>query len=246
MSAVLHPEGPEEPRTYWMRRGISVGVVVLLVLIVALIWPRGDGAQTAAPAASESAADPKPAAAPTTAAPSAITRTPSKASPTPAEASKSAKAKPSKAGSSKAKPSKAKPSKSAKAASGRQACSPKDLSVSVSGPKTVRAAKAVKLNVTVTNKGSEDCEAEIDQDNFELRVFSGSDKIFTTDHCRKWAPTEAEMLAAGEKLKWTTSWGVVRTAKDCKTTKQLLQPGTYVATAELDKAKPAQHVMRLK
>lgn len=243
MSTMLHPEGPEEPRTYWMRRGISVGVVVLLVLVVALIWPRGGESQTASPQPPTG----QPVSAPSSPSVGSDSVSAGKAStpssaPTPSEPSPT-KPKPTKP---KASESKASESKAAKAASGPQACSPKDLSVSVSGPGTARVSKAVEFDVSVINSGKQDCEVDVNQKNFELRVYSGSDKIFSTDHCRQWAPVEAGMLAPGDKLEWNTSWGGTRTASKCKTTKQLLKPGTYVATAKLDKAKPAQHVMRLK
>ena len=247
MSTVLHPEGPEEPRTYWMRRGISVGVVVLLVLIVALIWPNGDTSQTASPQpagnATESVAiSPTPEPAGSAAASATATANPtSEATPTTKTESKPADSTPTTS-----TPDKTESTRKAKAAGEPELCAPKDLKVSVSGPSSVRAAKSMKFDVSVTNAGKQDCELDIGQKNFELRVYSGKDKIFTTDHCWVWAPDEAGVLAPGAKLEWQTSWGVNRTAKECKTSKQLLRPGTYVATAELDKAKPAQHVMRLK
>lgn len=143
-------------------------------------------------------------------------------------------------------PTKSKPTKTAEAASGTQACSPKDLKVSVTGPGSARAAKSVKFDVSVTNTADQECKLKVDAKNFELRVYSGSDRIFSTKDCAKWAPSKGKTLAPGKKVEWKTSWGVTRTAKKCKTSKQLLQPGTYVATAELEKAKPAQHVLRLK
>ena len=134
----------------------------------------------------------------------------------------------------------------AKPDGGPQRCAPQDLKVGISGPGSVRAAKSTMFNISVTNGGNQDCVLDIGPKNFELRVFSGKDKIFTTDHCRVWAPDEEGVLAPGDKLQWQTPWGVNRTAKQCQTSKQVLPPGTYVATAELDRAKPAQHVMRLR
>lgn len=239
MSTVLHPEGPEEPRTYWVRRGLSVGVLVLVVLLVALIWPRSSPPQTAAPlpavrpsqTAGADAPSPGVGEPPTVPATPAVAATPnSTASASPLE--------PTKAAISAPKPT-PKPA-------GPSSCAPKDLQVGLVGPRSVRSGQTVKFNASVTNTGQEDCQVSVDQKNFELRVFSGSDKIFTTDHCRAWAPVvETQMLAAGESVQFQAKWGSNRTAKGCKVLKQRPQPGTYVATAELGQAKPAQHVVNL-
>ena len=36
MGSLLHPVGPEEPRVYWVRRGLVIAV--LAALLVAVVW----------------------------------------------------------------------------------------------------------------------------------------------------------------------------------------------------------------
>lgn len=51
MSTLLHPTGSEPPQVYWRRRVLVIALVVLLVLLVGWIaWPKGTGAATPPPA----------------------------------------------------------------------------------------------------------------------------------------------------------------------------------------------------
>jgi hypothetical protein len=78
MGALLRPVGPEEPRVYWIRRGLAV--LAVLVLVGVLVWavlPKGQAPVSAAPAPTTSAAS-----APATTATQTPSESPS-ASPTP-------------------------------------------------------------------------------------------------------------------------------------------------------------------
>lgn len=51
MGALLNPVGPESPHTYWIRRGLVIGVALLLLAgLVYLLSPKGGAPTTAVPA----------------------------------------------------------------------------------------------------------------------------------------------------------------------------------------------------
>ena len=70
MGSLLHPVGPEEPRVYWVRRGLVVVLALALVVGVAwLVWPK-EPVVSAVPPPSSPSTTPTVSSPPTTAAPS--------------------------------------------------------------------------------------------------------------------------------------------------------------------------------
>lgn len=67
MGALLRPVGPEEPRVYWVRRGlVAVAVVVVVGLLAWALLPRGQAPVSAAPApTTPTASAPAPSLSPT-------------------------------------------------------------------------------------------------------------------------------------------------------------------------------------
>ena len=70
MGSLLHPVGPEEPRVYWVRRGLIVALALVLVVGAAwLVWPKEPVVSAVPPPVSPSET-PTVSSTPTTTAPS--------------------------------------------------------------------------------------------------------------------------------------------------------------------------------
>lgn len=203
MSAVLHPVGPESPRTYWFRRGVAL-VAVLAVALLSYFAFRPN----------ENPPPPPPSTPPQTTASGATVAGPPAVSP----------------GTQLTLPS---------------TCDPNRLTLGLQGPETIAATTPVDFTVTIAQSVGTSCVLDLDAHTFELRVFSGSDRIWSTADCSTLGLTGMREVGA-EPVEFAFTWPVRRSGVDCQLSEVLLRPGTYVATAELKGAAPVQRVMVLR
>ncbi|MGJ3508959.1 hypothetical protein [Enemella sp. A6] len=246
MSSLVRPVGPDSPRTYWARRVVVLlAVLVAVALLMWLLWPKGSEPVATAPSTPQTPAASEPTPDPSETA-GQETSPPAGSSPTPAPS-------PTQAPSSSAPPTTTQPSPSATPTAtptptptAVAACKPDDLRVTLTGPPKVTAGKTVDFELSVINGGSGPCALKIGPDNFELKVYSGTDRIWTTKNCADWVPKLAAELPPEKATTWTMAWPAKRSADKCKIRDEVLRPGTYVATAQLEGAKAVQHVMSLR
>ncbi|MFT3860408.1 hypothetical protein [Micropruina sp.] len=112
------------------------------------------------------------------------------------------------------------------------ACDPIGVQVTLEGFKSVKSGSKQTFSVTAVNNTALPCVMEITHDTFVLRVASGSDLIWSTGHCEKWLPeVKKQTLKAGASVEFKVTWGLYRSAEDCRQAKSLLGAGTYIATA---------------
>jgi hypothetical protein len=247
---VIHPVGPEEPRTYWVRRALVVAaVLIILALIVTLVV-------NAASTGSAVAANPSPAA------PSPLvvqTSTPIEtAAPTPsstasesasasatrtAKASATAKA----AGKATAKASgkttakaSAKPSATPTKKAVPVACDPDKVRVTLNGKQHLKRKQKDKFEMSLINGGDQTCIAAVGPKNFELKIYSGKDRIWSSDDCSTAVRPINTKLKSQQAVAWTMTWNGRRSRDDCKNRPEIPRAGTYFATAQLKGAKPVQ------
>ncbi len=240
MSSVLHPVGPEEPKTYWVRRAIVVGAVVLalIVMIAAIVSQTSSGSVVAQP--TPSASDPSPPAATTP----TYTPTPS-ATPTPAQSTKDkASASPTTSAKAKAKAS-AKPSAPA-TKTAPVACPAGDLRATLTGKQRLKPKQANTFTVSLINGSGTSCDLDVTSDNFELKIYSGQDRIWSTDDCAKSVKTMSKTLAKEQAVEWKLTWDGRRSRAECKQRPEIPNAGTYFATAQFKGAKPVQLRMVLR
>ena len=249
MSGVLHPMGPEPAQTYWVRRGVLLAVVLLLATIVVFgVANLTKAAVATAPpppippavTSPTPSATPRPSAAVSTApagpTPSTTTGGPSATAPasTSAAPSSSTAAKPS------ATPS-AKPSPTATVI-GTPDCKPAALRVTVKGDRSLSPGQNNTFTLSLINPSAQTCLASVTDQNFELKVYSGKDRIWSSQDCGKTLAAFDKKLAARAGVTWKMTWNGERSVKgkECKRGPDTPQPGTYWATAQLDGAKPVQ------
>ena len=107
------------------------------------------------------------------------------------------------------------------------ACGDAALTVTVvSDAKSYKKGAAPRFTLTVTNSSAVPCRRALGPDVVELRVFSGEDRIWSSDDCSKGKGQGVLLLAAGEARALTVQWPGKRTKPGCVTGAVAL-PGTY-------------------
>lgn len=249
MSGVLHPTGPEPARTYWVRRGILLAVVLLLVAGVVLAvanltkaavatappppLPAGNPASSPSPGASRTST-------PSTSTPSVSTALPSTSVPPSATPSTSTSAAPS-------GPASAPPSASAKPSPGVTVigtpdCRPADLRLALKGDGRLSVGENTTFTVSMANAGRLACLTSVTAANFELTITSGPDRIWSSRDCAAALAPFDKKLAAKGAFAWSVTWNGERSVqgKKCQRGTGKLKAGTYRATAQLKGVDPAR------
>lgn len=239
MSSVLHPVGPEEPQTYWVRRAIVIGasVLALIVAIAIIVSQTSSGSVVAQP--TPSALDPSPPAASTPTYTPTPSATPSPTDSADKEASPSARA----SSTATARPS-ASASPSTKTAP--VACPAGDLRATLTGKQRLKPKQANTFTISLINGSGAQCDLSVTSDNFELKIYSGRDRIWSTDDCAKSVKTVTKKLAKEQAVEWKMIWDGRRSRAECKDRPEIPKAGTYFATAQFKGADPVQLRMTLR
>lgn len=230
MIGVLHPVGPKSAGTYWARRALVLGVAALLVALVVsvlnLVGGRPDAVPATAPAATvtptvagtSAARSPSPVAEPTV---------------TSATASRPTTERPDQ---SKERQVSTRPTPRP----GPVVCRPADLRVTLTGRQRLKVRQAATFDVTLINGSRSTCRADLTSRNFELRIYSGRDRIWSSADCPRAVRPIAKQLVSEKSVTWQQRWNGRRSAPSCRTRSEIPRAGTYFATAELKGARPVQ------
>lgn len=122
--------------------------------------------------------------------------------------------------------------------------------MTLTGPGTVKADDTTTFKVSVINGSAVTCTVDLTTSTFEVKIYSGTDRIWSTDDCAKWlAAKPKRRLAPEDAYGWSVAWPGQRSTSGCQLAGGL-RAGTYVATAQLGVgsagSKPVQVVMRLR
>jgi hypothetical protein len=246
MSTVLHPAGPEPAQTYWVRRVAVVGVAIVVLAVAGALIANG----TSSGSAVQANPSPPPPAVPTVA---SGTPTPS------AGARASGSATPSGSTSATAKPSAtATATASAKASASATpkptptptpepvTCAASALRPTLTGKQQLRPRQRNTFTLSLINGSDQTCTVTVNRDNFELRIYSGSDRIWSTKDCATIVKPRRRTLEAEQAIEWKLSWNGRRSRTGCMSRPEIPRPGTYYATAELAGAEPVRLLMTLR
>jgi len=104
-----------------------------------------------------------------------------------------------------------------------------------------------RFTVTVTNTSAAACRRDLGAGAVELLVYSGSDRIWSSDDCGGTAGSEVLTLRAGASLEKTVTWSGKRSAKGCPSPAQRpeAKPGYYRVLARVGTVRSAETVFRL-
>jgi hypothetical protein len=228
MSGVLHPVGPESVRIYWARRGLVFAAATIFVFALTLIiGGTGSGSAATPRGASADSASSAPASA------SAVET----AVPTPSvvDISASATPTPSATKSRKLKASIRKPQQITPAS-----CAAKDLRPTLTAKRRIAPKQPTTFELSLINGSDKTCVARVTRKNFQLKINSGGDRIWSTVDCPSMIKTMSRKLGSEHAVAWSLTWDGKRSKSRCKSTSQAVRPGRYVATAQLDGAAPVK------
>ena len=102
------------------------------------------------------------------------------------------------------------------------------------------------MTLSLINGSGQTCTATVNRDNFELRIYSGSDRIWSTMDCATIVKPLTRTLKAEQAMAWKLTWNGRRSRTGCQSRAEIPRPGTYYATAQLAGAEPVQLLMTLR
>lgn len=246
MSGVLHPVGPEPEETYWLRRAMVAGAVLVMVILVVALFVNNSSTGTAvATAPTPSPSEP---AVPPSRTPGPAAGTSASPSPSPSDPTSASKAAPPRASTS-AGPTKPagnvsskgsrKPEKSA-APAAPASCSPGKLRATLTGDQRLKPREGTTFALSLINGSGTACRVSVNPKSFELTVYSGSDRIWSSTDCDSALKPVDKLVAAEDAVTWSMAWNGRRSAHGCKNRPEVPRAGTYVAIAQLKGADPVQ------
>jgi hypothetical protein len=236
MSTVLHPVGPEPARTYWIRRALIV-VAVLIVVIIVLVLVLGS---IGSPAAAD---DPAPGgASPSAGSTSSTEASPARITPTTTPYRSSS---PSTASTPSLKST---PTALARTAAPSPtptkivpvACQPATLRATLTGKQRLKPKAHNTFALSLINGAPIACVLTVSQKNFELKIYSGKDRIWSSKDCASLVKPTTKKLASQQALEWKMTWNGRRSRAGCKQRPEIPKPGTYFATSQYAGAAPVQ------
>jgi hypothetical protein len=228
MSGLLRPVGPEPAQTYWARRALVFGAMMVLAVAVTLIV-NGTSSGSAVRASPTPPTSLVPILASASSTPTAV-NTPSAIDPS-ASATSTSPA-----------PEATKREASAKKAAGHGTadCPVEELRPTLTGKQRLAPRKRNTFQLSLINGSDHTCMARVRRTNFELKISSGSDRIWSTADCPSVIKPISRRLRAEHAVAWTLTWDGKRSKPDCGSAREAPPPGRYVATAQLEGAEPVK------
>jgi hypothetical protein len=113
------------------------------------------------------------------------------------------------------------------------------------GEDSYRVGTSPRLTLSVTNTGPAPCTADLGSAVVELLVFSGSDRIWSSDDCSKPGPADVTTLAPGKPVVQRVVWDGRRSRPGCTGDKERAQAGTYRVAGRVGQLRAQGEVFRL-
>ena len=122
--------------------------------------------------------------------------------------------------------------------SGPVACPPKQLRATLTGKQRLKAGQPTTFRLSLINGSDTTCVVGVTAETFELKIYSGTDRIWSTGDCSTAVKQISAKVKAEAAVGWTMAWDGKRSRPGCKHRPEVPQAGTYLATAQLEGAKP--------
>jgi hypothetical protein len=119
-------------------------------------------------------------------------------------------------------------------------CTTKELRPTLTAKRRIVPKRPTTFQLSLINGSAQTCVARVTRKNFQLKINSGSDPIWSTDDCPSMIKTVSRKLRSEHAVAWSLTWNGKRSKSRCKSASQSLRPGRYVATAQLDGAEPVK------
>ncbi|MET8143511.1 hypothetical protein ABZU32_24695 [Sphaerisporangium sp. NPDC005288] len=126
-------------------------------------------------------------------------------------------------------------------------CGDADLVISLRGRSEVYSGGRVpRFLLTVVNIGRFDCTVDVGPRKVEVRVTSGSDRVWSTADCVSGEGTDVRRLSRGVPHVRMVGWDRRRSGPDCRAARPRAGNGTYVAAARLGALRSRKVVFHLR
>ncbi|USY23147.1 hypothetical protein NE857_04580 [Nocardiopsis exhalans] len=117
-------------------------------------------------------------------------------------------------------------------------CRPQDVVVTFDFAESDRevygGGTSPEFKVTVVNTADQTCTVDVGPEAFELRIESGSDRVYSTADCVEGNAQEERQLKRGTPHDFTITWDLDRSFTDCRDSSARAQPGWYKANLHGD------------
>jgi hypothetical protein len=113
-----------------------------------------------------------------------------------------------------------------------------ELRPTLTGKQRLAPKKRNTFQLSLINGSEQTCMARVTKTNFELKIYSGSDRIWSTADCPSVIKPISRKLGSEHAVAWTLTWDGKRSKPDCRSAREAPRPGKYVATAQLEGAEP--------
>lgn len=201
--ALLHPRGPLPPGVYWRRRGLTLLAVAVVLLLLSRACGSGGKPDALSPSSTPS--------------------------PT---ASRTASPKPKPSGSATTKSPSPSPTPSPTTSAPLGPCKAADLLLTAKADaQAYPAGRRPVLTIGIANKGKVPCTRDIGQAAREIRVMSGTDRVWSSDDCSPGGGSDVVTLVPGAAPRtFSVTWSRKRSVPGCKTGTKEAAPGSYKVT----------------
>jgi hypothetical protein len=121
-------------------------------------------------------------------------------------------------------------------------CRPSDLRVTLTGDRTLSPGQKNRFALSLINGGTQTCLVSVTDKNFELKIYSGKDRIWSSRDCSSVLTDFDKKLGSQSDVRWAMAWNGKRSVagKSCQVGAEKPRAGTYWATAQLAGAEPVQ------
>lgn len=123
-------------------------------------------------------------------------------------------------------------------------CVPAELVLGFEAPDSLTNAQEAPFVVSLASPGG-NCVLDLSAQTLEVRVFSGTDRIWSTADCSDYGLTGMREVGV-QPVQFSLTWPARRSSPNCGLSNVQLRPGTYVATAELTGVPPVQQIMTIR
>jgi hypothetical protein len=200
---MLHPVGDLAPSVYWRRRILLLAVLMLAIVSVVVVVTNGGGSSNGALSGSNESST------------GASLGTPTAS--TTAAASTSSQ-----------------PARTSTAPVVPKACAAAALSIgAATNARTYSVGAQPRLSLLVTNIGSVPCIEDLADPKIELRVFSGSARIWGSHDCLVQPGISLQTLPVKKAIRRDIAWSGLSSQPGCAGVRQRVPAGTYQLTALL-------------
>jgi hypothetical protein len=113
-------------------------------------------------------------------------------------------------------------------------CAADELRPTLTGKQRLTPNKRNTFQLSLINGSDQTCMARVTRTNFELKIYSGSDRIWSTADCPSVIKPVSRKLGSEHAVAWTLTWDGKRSKPDCRSARAAPRPGKYVAAAQLE------------